>query len=708
MGIPKITAAVILAATLAIGCVDQEGPTAPTEQPEQQPEQLFHRHGAYSHDSERKTTNPDWMAQLNDNLRIYDLTIPGTHDTYSHYGGDAVMTQTMRIDDQLHSGIRALDVRLKVVVWIPPWFQEGLMTWHGSVPQLVWFDAVLSTMDNFLKNHPTETIFMRVKEEDGNHPAQFEEYFKDYIEPYSDSDLFWKPPVGLPDYTNPKLSEVRGKIVILQDFPGADGLCTSSADPICTYGLNWKWLRNPAGGPDPSEGNVCYTSKPGFRTFIQDRYHFSSNWDLDNKWACAKTHFEKTASGLGNETGCQRDGASVDNCRPYINFLSGAGWSFPYFVASGHSSPQTGAPRLLWCCGKCPAIYHKNWLGLCYYEGMNIVTYNYLGKQMKVAGIVMTDFPGRDLIELLIGLNPGIDLPPLNNPPVPDANGPYEGNEASEITFDASASYDPDGDPLTYTWDLDYDGVWDTDWSSSPTAAHTWYDDYSGIVLLGVFDGGIDAQDGAYVTVNNVAPAAAIDGYTSPVEGCILPGQVVSFSGSFTDPGHPDTHTAGWDFGDGTLLPGTLIEENDPPDATGTVSDSHTYGEPGTFTVDLEVVDDDGGTGTAATSVKVMTAEEALDFINDYIQDLAESSFRGPAAQRANSLSNKLEEVKNILDSDDPMGAVNKLINDIRDKMDGSLGGNPRNDWIVDAEAQADLCLMIDELVAYVERSYLP
>ena len=229
------------------------------------------------------------------------------------------------------------------------------------------------------------------------------------------------------------------------------------------------------------------------------------------------------------------------------------------------------------------------------------------------------------------------------------------------------------------------------------------------VVTISVEDDGYatTASSSVSVTVANVAPAVALDGFTSPVAGSILPGQTVIFSGGFTDPGYLDTHTAVWDFGDGTLLPGTLTEENDPPDATGTVSGTHTYGEPGTFVIDLEVVDDDGGTGTAAITVEVITAEEALELINDFIQDLAESSFNGPPAQHASALSNKLEAVKNLLANGDAMGAVNKLRNDIRAKADGSLGGNLHNDWIVDAEAQADLCLLIDELVAYIERTYL-
>ena len=94
-----------------------------------------------------------------------------------------------------------------------------------------------------------------------------------------------------------------------------------------------------------------------------------------------------------------------------------------------------------------------------------------------------------------------------NEPPVADINGPYTGYEGNAITFDASLSYDPEGDPLEYRWDLEDDGIWDTDWSSDPTASFTWGDDYTGQARLEVRDTiGKTGNETADITIANVEP----------------------------------------------------------------------------------------------------------------------------------------------------------------------------------------------------------
>src|SRR5207237_68590 len=49
----------------------------------------------------------------------------------------------------------------------------------------------------------------------------------------------------------------------------------------------------------------------------------------------------------------------------------------------------------------------------------------------------------------------------LDDPPSANAGGPYSVAEGSSITLSASGT-DPEGDPLTYAWDLDGNGTFET------------------------------------------------------------------------------------------------------------------------------------------------------------------------------------------------------------------------------------------------------
>lgn len=94
-----------------------------------------------------------------------------------------------------------------------------------------------------------------------------------------------------------------------------------------------------------------------------------------------------------------------------------------------------------------------------------------------------------------------------NAPPVPDAGGPYVGNEGDMIVLNASKSSDPEGDPLQYRWSFTDNGTWDTAWSSVPTATVRYTDEFSGRARVQVTDGGSIVTATASVTIGNVPPA---------------------------------------------------------------------------------------------------------------------------------------------------------------------------------------------------------
>jgi hypothetical protein len=70
-----------------------------------------------------------------------------------------------------------------------------------------------------------------------------------------------------------------------------------------------------------------------------------------------------------------------------------------------------------------------------------------------------------------------------NTPPTASAGGPYTMYEGNSLTLNAGASIDPDGDTLTYSWDVNGDGVFGDATGVSPTL--TW----GQLVALGIGPG---------------------------------------------------------------------------------------------------------------------------------------------------------------------------------------------------------------------------
>ena len=100
------------------------------------------------------------------------------------------------------------------------------------------------------------------------------------------------------------------------------------------------------------------------------------------------------------------------------------------------------------------------------------------------------------------------------------------------------------------------------------------------------------AQYSTVVTVNNVAPQNVEGGNDQTVNE----GNLVSLSGSFTDPGSADTHTFVWHVvaGNGQTI----------TDGTGQTF-SFTPNDNGVYTVTVTVTDDDGGADSDTASATI-------------------------------------------------------------------------------------------------------
>ena len=84
--------------------------------------------------------------------------------------------------------------------------------------------------------------------------------------------------------------------------------------------------------------------------------------------------------------------------------------------------------------------------------------------------------------------------------------------------------------------------------------------------------------------------------------------------------------------------------------------------------------------------------------------DLPDSAFDKNAKEQKKALSNKLNAVLNQINSGAYQGAIDKLNNDIKAKMDGCMGGNPEDDWIIDCSAQKKLIKIINQIISELNK----
>ena len=177
-----------------------------------------------------------------------------------------------------------------------------------------------------------------------------------------------------------------------------------------------------------------------------------------------------------------------------------------------------------------------------------------------------------------------------NVPPVANAGPNVETPEGTDITLDGSGSFDPDETSLSYRWDLDGDGACDDSSGTDKPAFTSVGNDGTTIVKVCVTDEtGMTAEDTANVTVTNVAPALEISDPSAVAENT-----AVTVAGTIRDPGWSDSLSATIDWGDGSAVQNlTGTSENQRPDATLKFGTPHTYGDNGTYPVEVCAADDD-------------------------------------------------------------------------------------------------------------------
>ncbi|MGX5528948.1 phosphatidylinositol-specific phospholipase C [Bacillus toyonensis] len=328
-------------------------------------EDTLEAHPGYAYSADIGYQNKQWMSALVDDVRTSELSIPGTHGSMALHGKtgfdeNIVRNQRMSLTTQLNAGIRYVDMRVRRT-------KESFAMHHGAVYQQAMFGDVLRDTINFLRQNPKETVFMRVKEEHDPEAGSlsFEAIFQKY---WNDNTAYFWDPNSVPsaERDNPKLRDIRGKIVVLQNFTAAK-----------EFGISYGVLNK------------------------QDQFNVEHNVDsMYRKWTAVKNHLYAASNSNKSQI--------------YLNHFSGTGgnpvkeYAYPYFVASGKLNRDTNSPGKLsnsYATDKYPDYPHTV-TGKVIYSGTNILGTNLIqSERVAHTGIIAADFPGAGLIRSVIGCN---------------------------------------------------------------------------------------------------------------------------------------------------------------------------------------------------------------------------------------------------------------------------------------------------------------
>ncbi len=184
-----------------------------------------------------------------------------------------------------------------------------------------------------------------------------------------------------------------------------------------------------------------------------------------------------------------------------------------------------------------------------------------------------------------------------NVPPVAVLSSPSSGAIGEPVSFDASASYDPDGRVVKYSYDFGDGTSPVTGVVAAASHAYTQAGNYV-ITLTVTDDDGATSSISKQISIaDNVPPVAAL---SSPSSGVTSEPVAFDASASYDPDGRVVKYS--YDFGDGT------------PPVEGTISGvSHTYTTEGDYIVTLTVTDDDGATNTVSRLISIASLASVSD-----------------------------------------------------------------------------------------------
>ena len=289
------------------------------------------------------TDYQNWMAQLDDDAFVCQLSIPGAHDACasSFSGWDALgaavsgKVQTKTIEVMLTSGVRLFDLR-------PAVNGSKLSVYHGTLQTTYDFNPVMEELRDYVSQHPSEfcVVVMRHEtDEDGNN-SNFGSMLQTSLTQFGDHLVNFRP--------NLTVGEARGKILFLSrdeynapirggrilNWPG-----NSSTNDASCYGL--ETYKCPMWVQDFFEYSDVNDKKNAIETMLNQSRQLAGKYNYT--WVINETSGYK---GTGTNSACQ---TNAKNCNKYMqellasgNYNGPAGLVFMDYAADGDNSGYYG------------------------------------------------------------------------------------------------------------------------------------------------------------------------------------------------------------------------------------------------------------------------------------------------------------------------------------------------------------------------------
>ena len=211
----------------------------------------------------------DWMKELDGELPLNQIVLPGSHDSATQYVQLAYFSrcQSLGIAGQLEAGARYLDIRLGT-----DGKTEGFKLMHGFTNCKTGFfggaltlDRVLDDCFAFLDAHPGETVLFAAKYEHGDLEVPA-------VQTRLAAYIAQRPEKWLLTDAIPTLGEARGRLVLLRRWEDEAGLGAAAGIPFL-----WEDQK----GHEDVSLNTALTDEGAFRLWVQDRFEYESA----DKWA---------------------------------------------------------------------------------------------------------------------------------------------------------------------------------------------------------------------------------------------------------------------------------------------------------------------------------------------------------------------------------------------------------------------------------------